>query len=139
MNSCLLRGRTSFDVGSDIFKDNNRIDVYKRQGGFSPPLSLLIPTFAFPHAPEKLTLRLQRRVECSPTNLSLIHILSIASAPQIPYSKLKLCLNLSHIAFVTSKATLIISGPIPSPVSYTHLWFLVLLRTIYFCLESVNC
>ena len=38
-----------------------------------------------------------------------------ASAPQMPYSKLKLCLNLSHIAFVTSKATLIISGPIPSP------------------------
>ncbi len=38
-----------------------------------PPLSLLIPTFAFPHAPEKLTLRLQRRVECSPTNHKWFH------------------------------------------------------------------
>ena len=31
-----------------------------RRGGFSPPLSLLIPTFAFPYAPEYLTIRLQR-------------------------------------------------------------------------------
>ena len=30
-----------------------------RRGGVSPPLSLLIPTFAFPYAPEQLTLRLQ--------------------------------------------------------------------------------
>ncbi len=30
-----------------------------RRGGVSPPLSLLIPTFAFPNAPEYLTVRLQ--------------------------------------------------------------------------------
>ena len=40
-----------------------------RRGGFSPPLSLLIPTFAFPYAPEYLTIRLQRRMECSPTDI----------------------------------------------------------------------
>ena len=31
-----------------------------RRGGFPPPLSLLIPTFAFPDAPEYLTVRLRR-------------------------------------------------------------------------------
>ena len=39
-----------------------------RRGGFPPPLSLLIPTFAFPDAPEYLTVRLRRRLECSPTD-----------------------------------------------------------------------
>ena len=31
-----------------------------RRGGFPPPLSLLIPTFAFPYAPEHLAVRLRR-------------------------------------------------------------------------------
>ena len=39
-----------------------------RRAGFSPALSLLIPTFAFPHAPVRLAPRLRRHVECSPTN-----------------------------------------------------------------------
>ena len=39
-----------------------------RRAGFSPALSLLIPTFAFPDAPEGLAPRLRRRLECSPTN-----------------------------------------------------------------------
>ena len=40
-----------------------------RRAGFAPALSLLIPTFAFPRAPEYLAVRLRRGVECSPTNL----------------------------------------------------------------------
>ena len=48
--------------------------VYRR-GGFSPPLSLLMPTFAFPAAPRPLTGPLQCRLECSPTStyLYVIH------------------------------------------------------------------
>ena len=40
-----------------------------RRAGFTPALSLLIPTFAFPHAPAPLAGNLRRRVECSPTNI----------------------------------------------------------------------
>ena len=47
------------------------LDLWRE--GISPSLSLLIPTFAFPHAPVKLTLRLQRRVECSPTDTYVSH------------------------------------------------------------------
>ena len=32
-----------------------------RRGGFSPPLSLLMPTFAFPEAPAPLAGRIRRR------------------------------------------------------------------------------
>ena len=39
-----------------------------RRGGFSPPLSLLIPTFAFPCAPAGVTPRIQGSMECSPTD-----------------------------------------------------------------------
>ena len=39
-----------------------------RRGGFSPPLSLLIPTFAFPDAPAEVTHRIQGGPECSPTD-----------------------------------------------------------------------
>ena len=38
-----------------------------RRAGIPPALSLLIPTFAFPYAPEYLAVRLRRRMECSPT------------------------------------------------------------------------
>ena len=31
-----------------------------RRGGFSPPLSLLIPTFAFPYAPGSVTITILR-------------------------------------------------------------------------------
>ena len=31
-----------------------------RRGGFAPPLSLLMPTFAFPDAPTRLAARLRR-------------------------------------------------------------------------------
>ena len=44
-----------------------------RRGGFPPPLSLLIPTFAFPYAPEHLAVRLRRRMECSPTDTYISH------------------------------------------------------------------
>ena len=44
-----------------------------RRGGFPPPLSLLIPTFAFPYAPEWLAPRLRRRMECSPTDTCVSH------------------------------------------------------------------
>ena len=37
-------------------------------GGFTPPLSLLIPTFAFQVPPEGLAPRLRRLPECSPTD-----------------------------------------------------------------------
>ena len=40
-----------------------------RRGGVLPPLSLLIPTFAFPYAPVDITINLQGKMECSPTNL----------------------------------------------------------------------
>ena len=40
--------------------------VYRRTG-FSPVLSLLMPTFAFLYAPENLTVNLRRSIECSPT------------------------------------------------------------------------
>ena len=40
--------------------------VFRREG-VPPSLSLLIPTFAFPYAPEFLTERLQGEMECSPT------------------------------------------------------------------------
>ena len=40
--------------------------VFRREG-FPPSLSLLIPTFAFPYAPEQVTLNLQGDTECSPT------------------------------------------------------------------------
>ncbi len=39
-----------------------------RRGGFSPPLSLLIPTFAFPDAPAEVAPRIQGGPECSPTD-----------------------------------------------------------------------
>ena len=42
--------------------------VFRREG-VSPSLSLLIPTFAFPYAPEHLAVRLQGGMECSPTDL----------------------------------------------------------------------
>ena len=48
--------------------DIARETLVLRREGILPSLSLLIPTFAFPHAPVKLTLSLQRRVECSPTD-----------------------------------------------------------------------
>ncbi len=39
--------------------------------GFPAPLSLLIPTFAFPAPPARLAPRLHRLPECSPTNHAL--------------------------------------------------------------------
>ena len=38
-----------------------------RRGGFTPPLSLLMPTFAFPAAPGTLAGTIQRWRQCSPT------------------------------------------------------------------------
>ena len=38
-----------------------------RRGGFTPPLSLLMPTFAFPAAPGPLAGPIQRWRQCSPT------------------------------------------------------------------------
>ena len=52
--------------------------VYRRTG-FSPVLSLLMPTFAFPCAPTTLTDRLRRRMECSPTTDSKLSIQSFGS------------------------------------------------------------
>ena len=39
-----------------------------RRAGFSPALSLLMPTFAFPFAPARLAADLLGGMECSPTN-----------------------------------------------------------------------
>ena len=41
-------------------------------GGIPPPLSLLIPTCAFPDAPDGLAPGIQRRLECSPTDTKCI-------------------------------------------------------------------
>ena len=38
-----------------------------RRSGFSPDLSLLMPTFSLPAAPPHLAVRLHSRLECSPT------------------------------------------------------------------------
>src|SRR5690606_11257847 len=55
-----------------LFRNPRTISVAKetlvyRCAGFSPALSLLIPTFAFLDAPACITTHLQRRLECSPT------------------------------------------------------------------------
>ena len=44
-----------------------------RRGGFPPPLSLLMPTFAFPRAPKVLAGLLRRCAECSPTQGPSVH------------------------------------------------------------------
>ena len=54
--------------------DIARETLVLRREGILPSLSLLIPTFAFPHAPAKLALHLRRRVECSPTDTFIIAI-----------------------------------------------------------------
>ena len=48
--------------------DIARETLVLRREGILPSLSLLIPTFAFPDAPEYLAVRLRRRLECSPTD-----------------------------------------------------------------------
>ena len=50
-------------IGIAVHPDPISVDqetLVFRRGGFPPPLSLLIPTFAFPDAPEYLTVRLRR-------------------------------------------------------------------------------
>ena len=65
-----------------------------RRGGVSPPLSLLIPTFAFPYAPEHLTVRLQGEMECSPTDPYGSHVFGgrlhtrLLSTPELSTSEL---------------------------------------------------
>ena len=60
-----------------------------RRGGISPPLALLIPTFAFPDAPESLAELLQRRLECSPTDAYRIpRLRQYASYPIIIHAQL---------------------------------------------------
>ena len=44
-----------------------------RCAGFSPALSLLMPTSSFLYAPAELTSHLHRCIECSPTNLFRFH------------------------------------------------------------------
>ena len=51
--------------------------------GFTPPLSLLIPTFAFPYAPADLAGHLRRQMECSPTDT-----VRIPRLRQAPYTRL---------------------------------------------------
>ena len=46
--------------------------VFRRER-FSRSLSLLMPTFAFPSAPPRLTARLHRRTGCSPTDACASH------------------------------------------------------------------
>ena len=58
-----------------------------RRGGFSPPLSLLIPTFAFPCAPAGVTPRIQGSMECSPTD-TLKKIQHIPRLRCLPYTRL---------------------------------------------------
>ena len=48
-----------------------------RRGGISPPLSLLIPTFAFPYAPAGVTASIQR-IRNAPLPILFIALLSRA-------------------------------------------------------------
>ena len=48
-----------------------------RRGGFSPPLSLLIPTFAFPYAPGSVTITILRTWN-APLPILFISLLSRA-------------------------------------------------------------
>ena len=69
------RRRSAFALGPDS-PDPISVDqetLVFRRGGFSPPLSLLIPTFAFPCAPTRVIPHLRRRMECSPTMSCDIH------------------------------------------------------------------
>ena len=65
-----------------------------RRGGVSPPLSLLIPTFAFPDAPEQVILLLQGGLECSPTDPKGSHVFGgrldtrLLSTPELSTSEL---------------------------------------------------
>ena len=67
--------------------------VFRREG-VSPSLSLLIPTFAFPYAPEFLTERLQGEMECSPTDALASHVFGgrlhtrLLSTPELSTSEL---------------------------------------------------
>ena len=67
--------------------------VFRREG-VSPSLSLLIPTFAFPNAPEYLTVRLQGGLECSPTDPYGSHVFGgrldtrLLSTPELSTSEL---------------------------------------------------
>ena len=65
-----------------------------RRGGVSPPLSLLIPTFAFPYAPEQLTLRLQGEWNAPLPILNVSHVFGgrldtrLLSTPELSTSEL---------------------------------------------------
>ena len=52
--------------------------VFRRQG-FSPCLSLLIPTFSFLNAPACLTTHLRRCLECSPTDCTYVQSYSFGT------------------------------------------------------------
>ena len=72
--SSLVKAEIIQTDGFRIFSKKETMALLRRLAEKSklivtPPLSLLIPTFAFPDAPEYLTIRLQRRLECSPTDL----------------------------------------------------------------------
>ena len=56
-----------------------------RREGISPSLSLLIPTFAFPHAPGSLTLTI-RHIWNAP--LPILFLLAIPRLRHLPYTRL---------------------------------------------------
>ena len=57
-----------------------------RRGGFSPPLSLLIPTFAFPYAPGSITITIQC-IWNAPLPILLIYI-TIPRLRYLTYTRL---------------------------------------------------
>ena len=65
-----------------------------RRGGVSPPLSLLIPTFAFPCAPDQLTLSLRRTWNAPLPNNNCFHVFGgrldtrLLSTPELSTSEL---------------------------------------------------
>jgi hypothetical protein len=56
-----------------------------RRGGISPPLSLLIPTFAFPCAPERLAPSIQRSWNAP---LPILLLFSIPRLRYLSYTRL---------------------------------------------------
>ena len=57
-----------------------------RRGGILPPLSLLIPTFAFPYAPGSITITIQR-IWNAPLPILLIYI-AIPRLRYLTYTRL---------------------------------------------------
>uniref|UniRef100_A0A915PK08 Uncharacterized protein n=1 Tax=Setaria digitata TaxID=48799 RepID=A0A915PK08_9BILA len=70
--------------------------IYWR-AGFSPALSLLMPTFAFLNAPGDITISILRGLECSPTNCNKLQVHSFGSMFMPDYHPCRIA-RLAHYA-----------------------------------------